>query len=256
MNPLDVFITTQVFSFLIIFARLGGALMILPGFSDSTVPMQVRLFAGLAMSLVLTPAVQRYLPLMPNSAIGFALLIGKEVLTGIFIGLMSQVIINALNVAGVIVAHATSLSSAFVFNPQQASQMTVITGFLSILAVVLIFVTDLHHMLLLGVIDSYQVFRVGGDFMAGDMSEMFARTLSDSFTVGLRLAAPFVIVSIGVFLGMGLVARMVPQIQVFIVSIPLQIMAGVILLMTAVSAMMLYFLSEYQDAWVAIFSAS
>jgi flagellar biosynthetic protein FliR len=85
---------------------------------------------------------------------------------------------------------------------------------------------------------------------------MIARTLSDSFTVGLRIAAPFVIVSIGVFLGMGLVARMVPQIQVFIVSIPMQIMAGLILLMTAISAMMLYFLSEYQDSWMAIFGAA
>jgi flagellar biosynthetic protein FliR len=254
MNPLDAFITTQVFSFLIVFVRLGGALMILPGFSDSTVPMPIRLFAGLAMSLVLTPVAQRYLPVMPGTPVAFALLLFKELLIGIFIGLMSQVIINSLNVAGVIIAHATSLSSAFIFNPQQASQVSVITGFLSITSVVMIFVTDLHHMLILGILDSYRLFSVGGELAAGDMGDMIARSLGESFRVGVRIAAPFVLVSMGVFIGMGLVSRLVPQIQVFILSIPVQVITGVILLMTTLSAMMMYFLSEYQDAWMAIFS--
>ncbi len=254
MNPLDAFITTQVFSFLIVFARLGGALMILPGFSDSTVPMQVRLYLGLAMALLLTPVAQRYLPMMPGSPVAFALLLTKELLIGIFIGIMSQIIINALNLAGVIVAHTTSLSNAFVFNPQQASQMTVITGLLSILSVVLIFVTDLHHMLILGILDSYRLFSVGGGVPVGDMSETMARYLGESFSVGFRIAAPFVIVSLGVFLAMGLIARLVPQIQVFMISLPLKILAGLALLMVAISAMMLYFLDEYQEAWMAIFS--
>ena len=132
--------------------------------------------------------------------------------------------------------------------------MTVITGFLSLLTVEMIIAPDLHHMLLQGIEDSYKDFDAKSGLIAGDMSDMMARRLSESFTVGLRLAAPFVIVSMGVFIGMGLVARLVPQIQVFMLSIPVQVMVGLILFMTTLSAMMLYFLSEYQDAWQALFA--
>lgn len=253
MFGLDAFITTQIFIFMLLFARIGGALMILPGFSDSTVPMEIRLYMGLALTLVLMPVLQKFVPPIPKTPIAYALLIGRELLTGIFIGLVSQLIINAMNVAGVIIAHATSLSSAFIFNPQQGTQMTVITGFLSLLVVVLIFVTDLHHMLLIGIVDSYGLFDPSGLWAPGDMADMIARRLSDSFAVGLRLAAPFVVVSMGVFIAMGLVARLVPQIQVFILSIPLQIAVGLVLFMTTVSAMLLFFLSAYQESWQALF---
>jgi flagellar biosynthesis protein FliR len=249
MSFLETLITTQIFAFLIIFARIGCAFMVMPGLSDSTVAMNVRLYLALAFSLVLSPVLYRFLPPIPTDAVSFGLLVIKEMLIGLFIGLMSQIIINSLNVAGVIIAHITSLSSAFTFNPQQASQLTVISGFLSLLAVVLLFVSDLHHMLLLGLVDSYQLFDVKATPIWGDLVDTFSQGLNQSFHVGLMMAAPFLIVGFGVFVAMGLVARFVPQIQVFILSIPVQIMVGLIILMTSLSAVMMYFLQEYEGFW-------
>lgn len=249
MSFLDTFITTQLFTFLFIFARIGGAMMIMPGFSDTTVPMQSRLYMALTLSFVLLPVLQTYMPTIPTAPIPFALLAAKELLTGIFIGLMSQIMLNAINLAGVMVSHGTSLSSAFTFNPQQAGQSTVISGFLSLTAIVLIMVTDLHHMLLIGLIDSYQVFPTQSPLLFGDMASSLAHSIGQSLNVGLMISAPFIIVAFGVFVAMGMVARLVPQIQVFILSIPVQVITGLIVLMTAVSAMMMYFLGEYQEFW-------
>ena len=128
MSALDAFITTQLFSFLIVFARIGGAVMIMPGFSDATIPMQSRLYMALTLSFILVPVLQPMIPkVIPQEPIPLALLICRELLTGVFIGLLSQVMMNAINLAGVMVSHGTSLSSAFTFNPQQAGQSTVIS---------------------------------------------------------------------------------------------------------------------------------
>ena len=251
MSPIDVFITTQVYAFLLVFARIGCAFMVMPGISDSTIPMNVRLYAALSFSFVLTPVLIKFLPAIPTEPLAFGLLITKELLIGLFIGLMTQVMMNAINLVGVIVAHATSLSSAFTFNPQYASQSPVITGFLSLLVVTLLFVTDLHHMLFEGFIGSYQSFPVSDALMPGDMADSYAQALGEALKLGLMLSAPFIIVAFGVFIAMGLVARLVPQIQVFVLSIPVQVITGLIVLMTSISAVMLYYLDEYGAFWKA-----
>ena len=250
MSLLETFIATQVFAFIIIFARIGCIIMIMPGFSDSTVPMNVRLHMAVGFSFILIPVLQPLLPaVIPENPVAFTLLIAKEMLTGVFIGLMTQVMMNAMHLAGVFVGHATSLSSAFTFNPQMSTQSTVLTGFLSMLVTVLIFATDLHHLLIMGMIDSYRIFSTGADLMFGDIAFTIAKSISEALKIGLMISAPFIIVAFSVFVAMGLVARLVPQIQVFALSVPVQIVTGMIVLMTSVSAMMLFFLDEYEMFW-------
>ncbi len=254
-GALNLFLATQLFSFLLVFARIGSAIMVMPGMSDITVPMNVRLYAALSMCLVLTPFLQKFLPVIPTQPIALAIVIAKEMLIGIFFGLMSQIILNAINVAGFVVAHVTSLSSAFTFNPQQAAQSAVITSFLSLLAVVMLFAMDLHHMLFIGFIDSYRIFVPGNELMFGDITDAITQGLGQSFIIGLEIAAPFIVVGFGVFMAMGLVARLVPQIQVFVLSMPIQILVGLTLLTTCLSAMMLFCFDQYQDFWKNLFTA-
>lgn len=253
-SALDLFLATQLFAFLLIFARLGCAMMVMPGLGDVTVPMDVRLYFALSFSLVMAPFLYKFLPPVPSNPTDFALLVIKEMLVGFFIGLMSQIMINAVNLAGFIVAHVTSLSSAFTFNPQQAAQSAIVTSFLSLLTVILIFVTDLHHLLFIGLVDSYRLFAPSDALMLGDMTNGIAEGLSKSFVIGLQMAAPFIIVGFGVFLAMGLVSRLVPQIQVFILSMPIQILVGLTLLATCMSALMLFFLQQYEDFWTGLFT--
>lgn len=255
MSLLENFIAAQVFAFLIIFARIGCAMMVMPGIGDTTVPMNIRLYFVLAFSFILIPVLQPFLPqVIPQEPIAFAILVSKELLIGLFIGLMTQVMMNAMNLAAAIVSHATSLSNASVFNPQMAAQSSVITGFFSLVVMVLIFATDLHHLLFIGFIDSYRVFPPTDPVMFGDIVESMARNLGEAFRIGLMIAAPFVVVSMGVFIAMGLVARLVPQIQVFSLSVPVQVLTGLVLLLTSLSAMMLYFIDAYEAFWRNFFT--
>ena len=145
-----------------------------------------------------------------------------------------------------IVAHTMSLSSAFTFNPAAAGQSTVVGTLFTIMGVVLMFATDLHHLLILAVANSYTFFTPTAGMLAGDMASTIAETLSHAFFVGLQFSAPFLIISLGIYFAMALIARLVPQIQIFFLAIPVQIMIGLTALSTALSASMLYFLVEFE----------
>lgn len=246
MNELNAIISGQIYAFLIVFCRMGAALMVLPIFGSGTITTRVRLLFSLMFSLVLMPVVYKILPPIPAEPIPFAILIGKELLIGIFIGTVAQAIITALNMAGMIASHTMSLSSAVIFNPAASQQATIIGTLFTMLGVVMMFAADLHHLMIMAAVNSYNLFIPTGDLLIGDMAQMLADTLNHSFQVGLQFSAPFVIISLGIYFAMALVARLVPQIQVFFLAIPLQIFIGLTTLTTVLSAAMLYFLVEFE----------
>jgi flagellar biosynthetic protein FliR len=252
---LETVLMTQLYAFLLIFSRVGSAFMTLPGFSDSTLSPQIRVLFALSFSLVLTPVLYASLPAAPPTVFGLALLILREMITGIFIGALLQVMISALAFAGFLTASSMAMSNAMLFSPTMSSSSTVIGSFLVLLGTTLFFSFDLHHQVILGVINSYHLFEPGGTLFYGDMAQHMAEIIGESLVLGLKIAAPFLIINIGILVSMGLLARMVPQIQVFILSVPAQMLVGTIALFTIMSAMMMYFIDEF-DLYLKNFLAN
>jgi flagellar biosynthetic protein FliR len=120
--------------------------------------------------------------------------------------------------------------------------------FLAILGVLVIFETGLHQMLLSAVIDSYRVFVPGHLPPLDDLSRVVARVVSDSFDLAVRMAAPFLVMALVFYLGLGLLGRLMPQIQVFFIALPLQIVLGFLVLMVSVAAMLAWFAGAFEDA--------
>lgn len=247
MSALDTLLTTQIFSFLLIFSRTGAMFMTLPGFSDATVSPQIRLMFALAFVLVLTPVLSPMLPAPPASVYNLAILIICEMLIGIFIGGLLQIIMSAAAFAGFMISTSMSMSNAFIFSPTMSTSNTVMGTFLMLVAMTLFFALDLHHLVFLGMIDSYQIFVPGSTLYMGDMAQQMAELIGKSLLLGLKMSAPFLIIIIGILFAMGLLARMVPQIQVFILSVPVQVLVGAITLMAVLAAMGMYLMSEVDD---------
>ncbi len=218
--------------------------MVLPGFSDATVSPQIRLMFALSFSLVLTPVIGPLLPADPASVFGLVLLVAKEMLIGLFVGSLVQIMVSAVAFAGFLIATSMSMSNAFIFSPTMSSSNTVIGSFMLLLGMTLFFTMDMHHLLFEGLIDSYQVLSPKQDIMPGDMAQQMADIIGNSLMLGLKMSAPFLVIIIGILFAMGLLARMVPQIQVFILSVPVQMLVGTITLITVMSAMMMYFITE------------
>lgn len=248
---LESVLQTGVFTFFLVFARVGSAVMLIPGFGESFVPPRMRLMIALGLSLVIAPVVASGLPKLPGDAITMFLMLGGEIVVGLFLGMVARFIFYALQTAGMIIAYQTGLANALVADPTTSaatvSQGAIFGAFLGIVGVVVIFDSGLHQLILGSVVDSYAVFVPGHLPPLGDFSNVAARVVSDSFDLAMRMAAPLMVVALIFYLGLGLLGRLMPQMQVFFVALPLQISIGLLVLGLSITAVMIFFLHSYGE---------
>jgi len=241
--PVDVFIGFAVF------CRVGALFMTAPALGDFTLNPRIRLAGALAVSAALAPVASVAYPALTASAgVGtMVFLLFGEIVAGIFLGLAARVFMSALNVAGQIIAFQMGLALAQTFDPTQELQGAIVGGFLAILGTTMIFATDLHHVLLAAVADSYSLITPGVIPEVGDMSEVMVATLSQSFSLGLRLSAPFILFGLVFYVGAGVLNRLMPQAQVFFMLMPANLFIGLMLLMLTTGLIMTAFLSGFED---------
>lgn len=245
----------QAFSLLLVFVRLGSALMLMPGFGEAYISPRIRLLIALTVSVVVQPVLPAgALPPLPDSASALFLLIFGEVFIGFFLGSLSRILMSALSIGGMMIATVTGLANALTNDPTAAQQGSIAGSFLSMLALMIIISLDLHHLLLRGVIESYTLFVPGQPLIVGDFSEMITRVVAKAFLLGFQIASPFVAVALIFNLGLGLLSRLMPQMQVFFIAIPLQIVIGMGILMIALPALIGWFIGGFQDVMMPFVS--
>lgn len=243
---LQTWLTGNVFAWLLVFTRVGTAFITLPGVGEAFVAQRVRLLLALFVSLLLVPVLSSRLPPMPGATPALVLLIAGEAFYGAFIGLVARLIVVAVETAGMIIAMQVSLSNASVFNPAMSSQSSQVSALLGMTALTLLFATNLHHLLLLAVADSYTVFLPGTVPVYGDFANTYGKLMDESFGIGAQLAAPFIVMGLVFYLGLGLLSRLMPQLQIFFVAIPAQIYLGLALLGMFLSTLMMVWLTYAQ----------
>ncbi len=254
MSLLEQFLVQGVFAFMLTFVRIGAAITIMPGVGDTFTPQQIRLYIALGLSLVLSPLVAQHLPdPVPTTAVLFTL-IGMEFVVGIFIGTIARILIVALDTAGMVISMMSGLGSAQVFNPAFSTQGSLIGAMLSVTGVLLLFATNMHHLLFFGLVGSYELFPVGAVPDSGSMAEMISRAMASSFMVGIQISSPFIVISLLIYIGMGVLTRLMPQIQVFLLALPLQIILSFLTLALTISAGLLFWISRFEDGMVFFLS--
>lgn len=239
-------LSAELFATFLVFARVGTAFITLPSIGETFLSPRARLAIALLLSVVAAPTVAPLLPEMPPRLGDVALMLLGEVVYGVFIGTVMRVLFNALAIAGVVWSFLSGLASALLFNPLLADQGALQSILFTLLGLMLIFATDMHHMLILTVVESYMIFEPGTAPMAGDMLDVVARTVADSFKLGIQLVAPLIVVALMFYTLLGLLARLMPQMQVFFVAMPLQILIGMVVMFISIGGMMLWFLEQYR----------
>lgn len=240
--PVDVAVAFAVFT------RVGAMMMTAPALGDFTLSPRIRLAIALAVSAALTPGAAAY---FPHAADGGPLVLAPtfligEAAIGLFLGLFARTFFAALNVAGQTIALQMGLSLAQVFDPAQETQGAIIGGFLAVLGTTMIFATDAHHLMLTALRDSYLLFAPGAAIDVGAMAEAMIDTLSAAFSLGVRLAAPFIVFGLVFYAGAGLLNRLMPQAQVFFMLMPANLILGLMLLMLTTGLMMTTFLGAFE----------
>jgi flagellar biosynthetic protein FliR len=183
---------------------------------------------------------------MVNLAQGFGPVVGvliQEVLIGAVLGLTARLALSALIVAGTAIAFQLGLGFSMAVDPTQDQQSVLVSNFLAILGVALIFATDMHHLAIGALDESYAIFKPGTALPSGDVAQLMISTVSGAFRVGIQLAAPFLVFGILFNVGLGVLARLMPQLQVFFLGLPASIMIGFAILLVLVGALMTTFLA-------------
>jgi flagellar biosynthetic protein FliR len=231
----------------VLFCRIGGCLMLAPGFSSSQIPTQVRLFVALAVTLTLAPLL---LERVPNAALGddpilTLRVIAVESLVGGMIGVLARMFYFALEALAVGAASMLGFASPFGFQIEGDETMSPLATLISLAAVALLFAANLHWELLRGLVASYDVIPVGADFNARLALKQIADALGESFRLALRITSPYVIYALVVNLALALVNRLTPQVQVFFVATPFVAAGGLLLLYLTIKPAIEAFISGF-----------
>ena len=230
-------------AYLLTFARVGTLVMLMPGIGERLVSARLRLGFALTLALVLFPLTRPLLPRDVAGAAGVTLLVG-EVAVGLVLGLSVRMIVAALQTAGNIVAQELGLAFAMSVDPAMGGQQAAIGNFLNLLGITLIFAADLHHLAISAIRDSYLLLPPAGMPGVGDAAGLAIKAVGQGFSLGVRIAAPFIAFGILVNLGLGVLSRLMPQLQVFFLAMPATILAGMVVLIAVVGAMMGVFVED------------
>ncbi len=232
------------FAFALVLARSSTAVMLLPGLGEAEPPATVR--AGLAVALtgVLLPVMLPQMPPVPPSAWQLAAMVAAEVLCGALLGWLARLVAMALPIAGGIISLLLGLASVLQPDPALGGQSTALARLLGLAVPVLVLSTGLYALPLQALAGSYHLIPPGTWLPAGSAAESVTGAVAEGFALALRLAAPFVLSGVLVQAGMGLLARLVPQMQVYALAVSGQILAGVALL----ALLTLPLLGAWQDA--------
>ena len=235
------------FLYLLLFSRIGAILMLMPALGEDMIPMRMRLSFALAFTLVVYPLLSPQLPSMPADFMAIVGLIFHELAIGIMLGAIVRITVMATQVAGAIIAFQAGLSAAMAADPTQVGvQGAVFGSFLSFLGMVLIFATDLHHVALAATYDSYAIFPLETPLMFDDAAQLAIRTVAGAFGVGVQMAAPFIVFGLVFNLGAGILARLMPALQVFFLLMPANIILGLVLFAMLLAMMMGWYLSSFE----------
>lgn len=241
------FLAQNAFVFMAVFARIGTMVMIMPGFDTKSISARIRLIFALGLCFVVVPGLISGFPAIPATPMGLAYFIIWEMIIGFAIGLTVRVFFSALQVAGMLIAFQSGLAFAQNFDPTQDTQSVITGSFLSVIAVTLIFVMNLHHLMIAAMLDSYALFLPSAILPVESFYLFIVEAVSKAFLLGVQLATPVMAAGFTIYLGTGILAKLIPQVQVFFVIMPANILVGYVIMFLVLSSIMIWFMDQFEQ---------
>lgn len=226
-------------AFLLIFARVTSFFLMLPLFSYRTIPAQFKVGLGFFLSLLMYFSMD--VPVLQIDSKYF-LLILKEVLTGILIGLLAFIIFSAIQVAGGFIDFQMGFAIANVIDPQTGAQSPLMGQYFYTISLFFLLMVNGHHLILDGIYYSYQFIPLEQGWLPlgnAGIAEFVIRSFSTMFMIALQMSLPVVGSLFLVDVALGILARTFPQLNIFVVGIPVKIGVSFIILLVVMSSMML-----------------
>lgn len=226
------------FGFVLVMARVGGAMTLLPGLGEVDPPAMVRVGLALGVTALLLPGIEPSIPPFPQASMQAGCMIGAEVITGVWLGWLARMLVMALPIAGQFIAYMLGVANVLQPDPELGGQATPIAQLFSRAVPVVILVSGLYAMPLAALAGSYRLVAAGTLLPAPDATQTAVAAVVKAFALAVQLASPFLLASIVWHVATGLLARLVPRLQVYFVAMPGQILGGIALLAALTTALL------------------
>jgi flagellar biosynthetic protein FliR len=212
--------------FFMIFVRMAALLSSIPVLANKNIPAVFKVGLALSISLILFPLLK--LSGMPHfdNAVTFGLGIAAEVILGFAIGLAVKAIFAGIQLAGKLAGYQMGLAIANVLDPASSVQVPLISQVYNIVAMLIFVVINAHHWLLQALIESFRLVPPFGFQMNSSFIDYLVHLTANIFVIAIKVGAPVIVVLLITSVALGLIARTVPQMNIFIVAIPLKIVVG------------------------------
>lgn len=232
----------QVQEGLLILCRILSFIAVSPVFSEKSFPNSAKVGLGAALTIFAWPAATGFHNAVPYVA--FAFLVVKEVIFGLAMGYISQLVFNSIAIAGSLIDFQIGFSSAQLYDPNFQAPMSQFGRVYYWLGISVFFITGLYRLLIHGILLSFKVVPLGGININGATIDGVAHLFANAFAMGISLAAPLVVALITIDIMMGFISRTVPQLNVLMMSMPVKQVLGffitLVLLPTIISVLQEY----------------
>ncbi len=233
----------QIAAFLLVLTRTSGIFLISPFFGSMNVPMQLRAATAIVFAVIIFPViVKTSIVTAPESLWIFAATVAKEMFVGWLIGFTAYVSFAAISMSGKIMDMQIGFAVANVMDPTSGQQMPLIGSFLHNLAVIYLVVVNGHHFIISGLVESFRVVPLDTFMWNENLTTLAGDLTASVLMIGMKIAMPVTFAILMTNVGLGILARTMPQMNIFVIGIPLQLTIG-----TATLAMLMPFYVLFLD---------
>lgn len=220
----------QIQSFLLIFLRVGAILFSAPIFNYQGAPTLFKLGLTISITFLLYPLVKVNVVGFDASLVMFALMVASEIAVGLIIGFAMQTIFVGIQLAGQIAGFQMGLSIVNVIDPNYSMQVPILSQFLNLFAMLVFLTLDAHHWFVKALTESFVLVPPLEYHMNNGLLPPILTLAGNIFVVAIKIAAPIIVSLLLTTVALGLLARIVPQMNIFIVAMPLKILVGLFFL--------------------------
>lgn len=217
-------------SFALVLARVAGLFAAIPVFGSRIVPVRIKAVLIFTLALLIFPIVHLNVIIPPGDSISLALLAIRETLIGLTLSLLSQFIFAAVEFCGQQVGTQMGIALAALFDPATENNIPTMAMFQGVLATLMFLALGVHHFFIAGIVESYRVIPLGGWHTSRELLKFLVEGGAGIFLIAIKLAAPVAVALLATSVALGIVARSFPAMNVFMVSMPLNIGIGLVIL--------------------------
>ncbi len=246
--PLDAF-----YGVLLIFLRVAAIVFSSPVIDTPSIPVVFKAALAFSVSILLLPVVDMAVSVKDLSLVALVVGVLSEIAIGVTIGLSVKLLFSGIQLAGQIAGYQMGFAVANVVDPATSLQIPILAQFYNLTAMLVFLAINAHHIFFSAVVDSYRLIPPLSMHITPQLVDMMMRLAANMFVVAVKVGAPLIAVMLMVSVGLGLVARTVPQIHIFIVAMPLKILIGMIFMVIVAPFLTAYLIDLFSSYQVTLF---